>query len=458
MQLVLLSGGSGKRLWPLSNEARSKQFLKMLKRPDGMMESMVQRVWRQLELSGLSRHACFATSLSQREILHNQLGQQVKVVVEPERRDTFPAIALAATYLYAMEGISLHETIVVMPVDAYVEDHFFTELRQLTTMLEESGAELGLVGVTPTHPSESYGYILTDSDAEPTDADARWQQVSRFAEKPSEELAQAMISRGALWNCGVFAFKLNLLIDMLIELGIPIGFEELYKQYARLPKISFDYQVTEKLKHVAVQRHSGSWKDLGTWDSLASELPAQVIGKGKAIQAANTHLINELSIPVAIIGAPNLIVAASPDGILVCDKQHSARLKELLPQAETRPMFEERRWGYYKVLDYMKNVQGNEVLTKRVGLLPGRNLSYQYHRNRNEVWTIISGEGELVLNGVCRKVGAGDIVQIEREVCHAIRAITALEMIEVQSGPELIEEDIYRIAHVWSDILKSIKI
>ncbi|MBJ6360255.1 sugar phosphate nucleotidyltransferase [Paenibacillus sp. GCM10012307] len=457
MKIVLLSGGSGKRLWPLSNESRSKQFLKVLEGPNGQLESMVQRVWRQLHNAGLANDVCFATSKSQEEIFRNQLGSRVNVVLEPERRDTFPAIALVATYLYSIQGVGLNETIVIMPVDPYVNDDFFDDLVALPNILAQSDAKIALIGVKPDHPSENYGYIMPEQQLK--NDKPFYMSVKKFEEKPKKEKAAALIEQGALWNCGVFAFKLDLIINLLIELNIPIQYDEMLKQYNKLPNISFDYQVVEKIDKIAAMVHEGKWKDLGTWDTLTSEMGNKVVGGGIVTpDSQNTHLINELEIPVTIIGASNLVVAASPDGILVSDKQQSFRIKDVLKHTDHRPMYEERRWGYYKVIDYIKYSHHNEVLTKRICIYAGRNLSYQYHWKRDEIWTVVSGEGELIQDGSYRKVKSGDVVKIPSGSKHSLRAITNLEIIEVQTGTELIEEDIHRISMSWEDILKSIQV
>jgi mannose-1-phosphate guanylyltransferase len=147
-------------------------------------------------------------------------------------------------------------------------------------------------------------------------------------------------------------------------------------------------------------------------------------------------------------------VAASPDGILVTEKAASPRLKEMIGEFEQRPMYEERRWGWYKVLDYTKYDDGNEVLTKRISIFAGKNLSYQFHDKRNEIWTIVNGHGEILIDGFLRKVSSGDVVEIPSGVKHAIKAISDLEIIEVQRGSELIEEDIIRLEHKWKNILE----
>ena len=236
-----------RRLWPLSNDARSKQFLKVLQGPSGELESMVQRVWRQMNENGLASQATIATSLSQVEILTSQLGEEVQLVVEPERRDTFPAIALAASYLYSVESVSLNETVAVLPVDPFVEKDFFETLSILPEVIEKSGADLALMGVVPTYPSEKYGYIIPEYERVSSSTDPKeYVHVAKFQEKPCESDAALMIEQNALWNCGVFAFKLGYLINLLIEMELPIQYDEMLKQYGRLQNISFDYKVVEQ--------------------------------------------------------------------------------------------------------------------------------------------------------------------------------------------------------------------
>ena len=452
MRIVLLSGGSGKRLWPLSNDSRSKQFLKVLKDPQGKPESMVQRVWRQLGEAGLQDRAYVATGKAQSEILYGQIGNDIRLIAEPERRDTFPAIALAATYLYAMEGASLNETVVVMPVDPYVDGSFFRQLSRLEGALDESAADLALIGVQPTYPSEKYGYIMPGSGH---DAGLPYMSVSGFREKPCREDAEEMIRQGALWNCGVFAFKLDMLINILIAYDLPIHYEEMLKRYGSLPKISFDYEVVEKANRIAAVRYEGDWKDLGTWNTLTEEIDSALIGKGiVSDQTSNAHVINELEIPVAVLGLSDVIVAASPDGILVADKALSPLVKDMLKASDQRPMYEERRWGRYRVLDYRRYPDGKEVLTKWIFIAAGRNLSYQYHNLRDEVWTVVSGSGTVILNERKLALSAGDVFIVPKESRHSVRADTDLEIIEVQTGELLIEEDIVRLELQWPEIVQ----
>lgn len=449
MKLILLSGGSGKRLWPLSNDSRSKQFLKVLKNENDEMQSMVQRVWSQLKVLKMDKNAVIATSKSQVDMIHSQLGNNVPIIIEPERRDTFPAIALSAAYLYSKENVGLDEIIGVLPVDPYVENSFFERLLDLEEALKVSDADLGLMGVTPTYPSEKYGYIVPNVEGSMNERI----QVSHFKEKPTTEEAEDLLAQNALWNCGVFAFKLDSIISLLDKKGLPVQYDQLVKQYIDMPKISFDYEVVEKTKNIIALPYNGSWKDLGTWNTLTEEVGTNILGKGNmGTECRHNHIINELDIPVSVLGLSNVIVAASPDGILISDKEASPRVKELVGDWDQRPMYEERRWGWYRVLDHTKYDDGNEVLTKRIGIAASKNLSYQYHNNRSEVWKIVKGEGIFVLDNDIQVIRSGDVLEIHRGQKHAIKAVTDLEFIEVQSGSELVEEDIVRIHMNWEEI------
>lgn len=452
MRLVLLSGGSGKRLWPLSNEARPKQFLRLLKDGDGQQISMVQRVWAQLANNNFIDQSVIATCLSQVEMLTSQLGQDVPIVIEPERRGTFPTIALAAIYLYSVAGCSPEEVVGILPVDPFVEDRFFQRVKDLEPALIQSGAELALMGVKPTFPSSKYGYIVPD------DTSGEWLTVDHFKEKPNKEVAINLIDNQALWNCGVFAFQLKYMINLLLKKGLPIQYDELINHYHELPKNSFDYEIVEKAKHMVVLPYDGAWKDLGTWNTLTEEMDGNTLGKGTiSNDARHSHIINELDIPITLIGVNNVIVAASPDGILVSDKDASPRVKEYVKEIPERPMYEERRWGWYRVLDHTKYKEGNEVLTKRIGIKSGKNLSYQIHFMRSEFWTITKGEGVFVLNDQLSHVRAGNVIPIPLAAKHAIKATTDMEIIEVQTGSELIEEDIHRITLDWEEIEQQCK-
>lgn len=452
MQLVLLSGGSGKRLWPLSNNARSKQFLPLLEKEDGTMESMVQRVVRQVRLANLTHEITLATNASQLDIITNQLGDSVSVVTEPERRDTFPAIALAASYLKLAKQCPEDEVVVIMPCDPYTELGYFETIGKMVECVKADVADLVLMGIQPTYPSEKYGYIVPENNSSDSCNPCLYKRVSRFTEKPSVAKAEELLKENAYWNGGVFAFRLGYMMNIVRKYITSDSFEDTRARYSEFPKISFDYEVAEKAESVAVVPFSGEWKDLGTWNTLTDELHKPVIGNAvMGTHCENTHVINELQNPIFVDGLKDVVVAACPDGILVCSKEHSEEIKKSVENLTPRPMYEERRWGTYRVLDDSYYADGRHSLTKSITLKEGKNISYQIHHHRSETWTFVQGEGIFVLDGQEQRVKAGDTVVIPVEHWHAIKALTELTFIEVQSGNPLIEEDIERTEWKWSE-------
>ena len=449
MQLVLLSGGSGKRLWPLSNNARSKQFLPLLEKEDGTMESMVQRVVRQVREAHLTDDITLATNASQLDIIINQLGDSVSVVTEPERRDTFPAIALASGYLKLKKGCPDDEVVVIMPCDPFTEAGYFETIGRMVRCVEADVAELVLMGITPTYPSEKYGYVVPVTDHLMAEGSMA---VSKFTEKPNVERAKELLGMGALWNGGVFAFRLGYMMEIAQRYVKADSFEEMRSRYSEFPKISFDYEVAEKADSVAVLPYSGQWKDLGTWNTLTDELHHHIIGNAvMGLRCTNTHVINELQYPIYVDGMEDTVIAASPDGIIVCRKKYTEDIKKAVDHLTPRPMYEERRWGSYRVIDDTTYADGRHSLTKSLTINAGKNISYQVHRHRSEAWTIVEGEGIFVLDGVERKVGPGETVVIPVNHYHALKALTTLTFIEVQTGNPLVEEDIERSEWKWSE-------
>ncbi|MCL6517828.1 sugar phosphate nucleotidyltransferase [Alicyclobacillus sp.] len=447
MKLVLLSGGSGKRLWPMSNESRSKQFLRVIAGADGRPVSMLQRMWQQLDAAGLQQDAYVCASKAQWEIISAQIGE-VPFIEEPARRDTFPAIALACTYLAGPAGARPDDVVVVMPVDHFVDDAYFHAIRRLPDVLEASGAELALLGVAPTEPTSKFGYIRV----RPGESARGWQWVDAFEEKPPAARAAELIRDGALWNCGVFCFRLGYLLGILAARGAPTQYAQMREEFHTLPKKSFDYEVVEKAESIVVSRYEGAWQDLGTWNALSEQMEHHFAGLGQAVACENTHVVNELGIPVVAMGLRDAVVVAAPDGILVTDKAMSSALKDVVGAFEGRPMYEERRWGTVRVLDVQKLPDGTEVVVRAVEILPGQNISYQKHLQRSEVWTITEGEGEVALDDRILPVGPGDVVRVYAEQWHAIRARTRLQLIEVQRGSALVEEDIVRRYLTWDEI------
>ena len=426
MNIILLSGGSGKRLWPLSNDIRSKQFIKIFKREDGSYESMVQRVYRQIKKVDADATVTIATSKSQVSAIHNQLGEDVGISVEPCRRDIFPAIALSTAYLVDVKHIDPEETVVVCPVDPYVEDDYFEALKALSQQAQKGEANLVLMGIEPTYPSEKYGYIIPET-ADQTAA------VKTFKEKPTAEVAQEYIAQGALWNGGVFAYKLRYVMEIAHRLIDFTDYYDLFSKYDTLTKISFDYAVVEKEKKIQVQRFAGQWKDLGTWNTLTEAMEESIIGKGEMNDTCSgVHIINEMDVPVLAMGLHDVVISASPEGILVSDKEQSSYIKPFVDKFEQQIMFAEKSWGSFQVIDVEA-----ESMTIKVTLNPGHGMNYHSHRRRDEVWVVISGEGKTIVDGMEQKVKAGDVITMSAGCRHTVLAETELKLIEVQLGTDI---------------------
>lgn len=423
MHIILLSGGSGKRFWPLSNDVRSKQFIKLFKNENGKYESMVQRVYRQIHTVNSDMEVTIATSKSQVSAIRNQLGNKVSICLEPCRRDTFPAIALAAAYLKDVQGLSEEDCVAVCPVDPYVDNTYYQTVQKLEEVVNEGQSNLVLMGIEPTVPSEKYGYIIPVEKNEIS-------RVAKFTEKPDTETAKEYIKQGALWNAGVFAFKLGYLLNKAHELIDFVDYADLFKKYDTLTKISFDYAVVENEPNIQVLRYAGQWKDVGTWNMMAEVMADKT--KGDVIlddTCKDTNVVNELNIPILCMGCSDMVVAASEDGILVSTKERSGYMKPYVEKIDNPSMFAEKSWGTFTVIDNQENSK-----TIKIEMKPNAEMSYHSHSYRSEIWNIIFGTGKVCINGESKTVKAGDVVQIPVDARHSIKANEKMEIIEIQLG------------------------
>lgn len=430
MNIILLSGGSGKRLWPLSNDIRSKQFIKIFKTENGDYESMVQRVYRQIKAMDETATVTIATSKTQVSAIHNQLSENVSVCVEPTRRDTFPAIALATAYLHDVLGVSRDDSVVVCPVDPYVNEDYFAAVKRLSDMAKEGSSNLVLMGIEPTYPSEKYGYIIPGDKEEVS-------PVVAFKEKPDLQKAKEYLSQGALWNGGVFAYRLSYVLKKTEELIGFSDYQKLFDGYKDLNKISFDYAVVEKEPDIQVLRFGGQWKDMGTWNTLTEAMEEPSIGEVMLNESCeNVHVVNELDVPVLCMGLKNMVVSASAEGILVSDKEQSSYIKPFVDKISQQIMFAEKSWGSFRVLDVEE-----ESMTIKVILNPGHKMNYHSHEHRNEIWNVIAGNGKAILDGREQTVKPGDVLYMPAGCRHTIIADTELKVIESQLGRDITVQD-----------------
>ena len=430
MNIILLSGGSGKRLWPLSNEVRSKQFLRLFKDKNNNYESMVQRVYKQITTVDKESDVTIATSKSLLSAIRNQLNDKVSVCIEPCRRDTFPAIALAAAYLKDERGIDEEECVVICPVDPYVDNTYYEAINQLEKLVLADTANITLMGIEPTVPSKKYGYIIPDSKELVSN-------VKEFKEKPDRETAKKYIEKGALWNAGVFAFKLKYILNKAHEMIDFTDYQDLFNKYSTLNKISFDYAVVEKEQSIQVMRYAGEWKDVGSWNMMAEVMADKTKGNVTLDETCeNTQVINELDIPILCMGCKDMVVAASGDGILVSDKERSGQMKSYVEEISTDVHFAEKSWGTYTVIDVQP-----QSMTIKIKLKKGNHMKYHAHEHREEVWTIVSGYGKVVVDGREQEVKTGDVITLPVGCKHILIAETDMSVIEVQIGEEISPKD-----------------
>ena len=430
MNIILLSGGSGKRLWPLSNDIRSKQFIKLFKKADGSYESMLQRVYKQIKKVDKDAVITIATSKSQVPSINNQIGGNIGISIEPCRRDTFPAIVLATAFLHDVQRVAEDESVVVCPVDPYVDDDYFYALNKLQKQADKKEAKLVLMGIEPTYPSEKYGYIIPENKENTS-------KVLMFKEKPDAVTAKDYINQGALWNGGVFAYKIGYVLQKAHELIDFKDYYDLFAKYESLKKISFDYAVVEHEKNIQVMRFAGQWKDLGTWNTLTEAMEEHIIGNAiMDDKCSNVHIINETNIPMLAMGMKDVVISAGPDGILISDKTDSSFIKPFVDKIIQPTMFAEKSWGSYKVIDVSP-----ESLTIKITLNPGSSMNYHSHKKRNEVWVVIRGTGYTIVDGMEQPIKAGDVVTMEAGCKHLVKAETELQIIEVQLGREISVDD-----------------
>lgn len=441
MNIILLSGGSGKRLWPLSNEIRSKQFLKLFSNSLGEYESMVQRIYRQIKAVDNEGTITIATSKQQLSSIKNQLSiDYLDISSEPCRRDTFPAIALACAFLKDCKNFSCDDYVIFCPVDSFVEDNYFSTIKQLDELAKTINPAISIIGIKPNCPSSKFGYIVSKSNS-------NYEEVLEFVEKPSLIDASKLLKRGAMWNAGVFEVKIKYILDKAQELLGFNSYKEIYDNYEKIDPISFDYAVLEKESDIRVLKYDGEWSDLGTWNTLTKYMNEPIIGNVVVDDISkNVNIINELDIPILSIGLNNIVVSASPEGILVAEKNASDNLKKYVSNFNNKVRYLDKSWGCFKIIDMEK-----KSLTIKISITANDHMNYHSHELRDEIWIVVDGEGYIILDGIKKIVKAGDSISIKRSVKHTVFAITDLTMIEVQIGEDISAEDKIKYPFVWGN-------
>lgn len=417
MKIVLLSGGKGKRLWPLSTDNVPKQFVPLFNDASSMLKKTYNLV-----LKNYSKEDIYvATGVNYKNDVLFELKNFKNFIFEPAYIGTFGAILNIAVYLSEIEKIPYDEIISVIPIDHDVDDDFYKILISAEKMIESKNSDICLVGITPTFPSTQYGYITYSNN-----------YVLSFKEKPDVNFATNLIAENALWNSGIVNFKLKKIIEIAKKYLNYFSYEDFVKKYTSLPHRSFDTEVLEKEDNLLVIPCNEHWNDLGTWDMLASKISVS--------DEYNTNIINFEEKSIVNEGIKDAIIINTKNGLKLIEKRYD---KEVF-----------RKWGYYKVLNIF-DTDLFHIKIKKLTILNNKNISYQYHNYRFEEWFILKGTGEVIIDGEYKKINTGDIIKVNKNSNHSVRALQTLEIVEIQySTKEVEEDDIVRIEYDWETILK----
>jgi mannose-1-phosphate guanylyltransferase/mannose-6-phosphate isomerase len=462
---VIMCGGSGTRVWPESRESRPKQFISLIGE-----KSTFQTIVALLGDRDIFVEPIVVTNVDYRFLVAEQLeeiGAKATIVLEPMRRDSAPAVAVAATLAAATDPQAI---VAVLASDQVVRDGpLFAKLCQEAGEAAAAGS-IVTFGVKPDHPATGYGYIRA---GEPIDAAGKVRKVAAFVEKPDAAKAQRFVDEGYLWNSGNFVFRADVMLAELqrfepemaeaaagaVEMArADLGFLLLEAaSFAKAPKKSIDYAVMERTDKAAVIAADVGWSDVGVWSTVWRLSERDDKGnalRGHAIALDSTNvLVRSDGQLTAVVGLDNVIVVTTQDAVLVADAKQSDKVKQLVDRlkAEKRPEATEhkrayRPWGYYQSID-----EGARYQVKRIVVKPGGRLSLQKHFHRAEHWIVVRGTAEVTRNGEVHHVHENESIYLPIGCEHRMAnpGKINLELIEVQTGSYLGEDDIIRIEDVY---------
>jgi mannose-1-phosphate guanylyltransferase / mannose-6-phosphate isomerase len=463
---VVMCGGSGTRVWPESRESLPKQFIPLVGE-----RSTFQNIISVLDDHGIFLEPIVITNSEYRFRVAEQLeeiGAKATIVLEPTARDSGPAVAVAA----ALAARGDPATVVAV----LAADHVFKDAPLFAKLCGEAGlaaagGSIVTFGVTPDHPATGYGYIHPGA---PIDRDGKVRKVERFVEKPDEAKALEFVEEGFLWNSGNFVFRADVMLAELekfepemvraaqaaVNKAMPdLGFLLLHAEsFAAAPKKSIDYAVMERTDKAAVIAADVGWSDVGLWSTVLRLSAKDANGnslRGKAVAIESTNvLVRSAEQLTAVVGLDNVIVVTTQDAVLVVDARQSDKVKQLVEQLkkEKRPEATQhkrayRPWGYYQSVD-----QGARYQVKRIVVKPGCRLSLQKHFHRAEHWIVVSGTAEVTRNQEVLHVHENESIYLPIGCDHRLAnpGKINLELIEVQTGSYLGEDDIIRIEDVYN--------
>ncbi|MCK9918548.1 mannose-1-phosphate guanylyltransferase/mannose-6-phosphate isomerase [Microbacteriaceae bacterium K1510] len=463
---ILLAGGAGTRLWPVSRDALPKQFLPLVGERSTYQETLLRvkdgLFGPPIVITGPNFHF-FARRQAE------EIGVDVTVVIEPLRRDSGPAIAAATAIARQRDP---NAVVLALAADHIILD---PEAFRATCAAGRDAAEQGSIvtfGIKPTEPKTSYGYILP---GEPVGA-GNVRKVQKFVEKPDAVTAARYVMDGYLWNSGNFLFRADVMLAELERLepamasaveaaaakaSNDLGFVRLDPEsFARAPQKSIDYAVMEKTARAAVIEGTFRWSDIGSWDALFDITPRD--NQGNVVQGpvvtmdARNCVVHSDQRLTAVVGVEDLVVVSTMDAVMVVPRARSQEVKDLVAKlkADNRKEATEhkrghRPWGYYDSID-----NGDRFQVKRIVVTPGGTLSLQKHRHRSEHWIVVRGTAEVTINDTTRSVHENESVYIPIGSVHRLanQGRIPLELIEVQTGSYLGEDDIVRLEDVYKRV------
>jgi len=462
---VILCGGAGTRLWPVSREKMPKHFVPLV----GAMTTF-QQVLDRVTRDGLFAPPMIVTNADFRFVAAEQAharGVKATIILEPQRRDSAAAIAAAAEFAVKNDPAAI---LLVVAADHLIPDveEFAAACR--AALPAATAGSIVTFGVKPTYPASSYGYIRS----KPPVAGAAVRQVEAFVEKPDEETATRYIKDGYLWNSGNFMFRAEVMLRELSRFEPAIGsaakdavdnlisdldfFRLAEAPFSRAPRKSIDYAVMERTEHAAVLPVDFRWSDVGSWKSVwdvQQRDPAGNVIEGPAelLDTSDSLIRSDETMLTAVVGLKDVIVVATADAVLVVAKREAERVKDLVEQLKAHKRVEAlehrrvyRPWGFYQTAD-----AGARYQVKRICVNPGARLSLQKHFHRSEHWVVVRGAAEVTVGSDVRLVHENESVYVPIGAVHRLAnpGKILLELIEVQVGSYLGEDDILRLDDVY---------
>lgn len=462
---IIMAGGSGTRLWPVSRQTMPKQFIALLEDGESTFQATLRRVFDPAYSAPI-----IVTSQDFRFVVAEQMravGIEGKIVLEPERRDSAAAVAVGAL-LAARENPQA--TCLVMAADHVVGDAKAFLADCLTAAEVTRHGRIMTLGLRPSYPSTAYGYI--EAGEQIGESDAR--DLSRFVEKPDLQQAQDYVSKGFLWNSGNFLFSAETMIEELADKTPEVleasraalegathdlDFLRLDAHaFARAPQISIDYAVMEKTDRAGVVPASFEWSDVGSWDSLHEvkqpDAQGNVLEGPVSVLGATGSFIRSEGLLTTVIGLSDVVVVSTTDAVLVAPRSQAGRVKDLVAQLEregrqeaTQHLRIHRPWGWYQRIDI-----GQRFQVKHICVHPGGTLSLQMHHHRAEHWVVVHGTAEVTIDGAVKTYHENEAAYLPIGCVHRMHnpGKIDLKIIEVQVGSYTGEDDIVRIEDIYA--------